>query len=184
MHGWVIRIGREALRLLLARRGVTFCRTRTWKESPDPERETELDRIEHILDRFPDRWFTFDEFGPLGIRPTTGSGWIEQGHAERLSVTYYRTLGVRDVLHDEHRVALVPQPRQSRSPTTSRRPSPAASLPNPSLPSSRASWSTTATSWRSRPGARYRDCAQPVSPRRPPEPTCELAPHPALHKPR
>lgn len=91
----MIRIGREALRLLLARRGVTICRTRTWKESPDPERETELDRIEHILDRFPDRWFAFDEFGPLGIRPTTGSGWIEQGHPERLFVTYHRTLGVR-----------------------------------------------------------------------------------------
>ncbi|MBW8707145.1 hypothetical protein MBT84_46690 [Streptomyces sp. MBT84] len=61
----------------------------------DPERETELDRIEHILDRFPDRWFAFGEFGALGIRPTTGSGWIEQGHPERLFVTNYRTLGVR-----------------------------------------------------------------------------------------
>nr|WP_308291908.1 helix-turn-helix domain-containing protein [Streptomyces sp. RS2] len=46
VHGRVIRIGREALRCLLARRGVTFQRTKTWKESPDPERETKLDRIE------------------------------------------------------------------------------------------------------------------------------------------
>lgn len=29
--------------------------------------------IEHVLDRFPDRVFAFDEFGPLGIRPTAGS---------------------------------------------------------------------------------------------------------------
>lgn len=36
VHGRVIRIGREALRGLLARRGVTFQRTKTWKESPDP----------------------------------------------------------------------------------------------------------------------------------------------------
>lgn len=36
---------------------------------PDPDREAKLDRIEHVLDRFPDRVFAFDEFGPLGIRP-------------------------------------------------------------------------------------------------------------------
>ena len=39
VHGRVIRIGREALRCLLARRGVTFQRTKTWKESTDPDRE-------------------------------------------------------------------------------------------------------------------------------------------------
>jgi len=78
VHGRVIRIGREALRCLLARRGVTFQRTKTWKESPDPEREAKLGRIEEVLDRFPDRVFAFDEFGPLGIRPTAGSGWARQ----------------------------------------------------------------------------------------------------------
>jgi transposase len=35
--GRTIRIGREALRCLLARRAVTFQRTKTWKESTDPE---------------------------------------------------------------------------------------------------------------------------------------------------
>lgn len=70
MHGRVIRIGREALRCLLLRRGITFQRTKTWKESPDPERDAKLDRIEQVLERFPDRVFAFDEFGPLGIRPT------------------------------------------------------------------------------------------------------------------
>lgn len=34
VHGRVIRIGREALRCLLARRGISFQRTMTWKESP------------------------------------------------------------------------------------------------------------------------------------------------------
>lgn len=56
-------------RHLLARRGISFQRTKTWKESPDPDREAKLDRIEEVLDRFPDRVFAFDEFGPLGIRP-------------------------------------------------------------------------------------------------------------------
>ncbi|MFD4829155.1 IS630 family transposase [Streptomyces uncialis] len=91
-HGRVIRIGREALRCLLARRGVTFQRTR--KESTDPERDAKLDRIEYVLEHFPDRTFAFDEFGPLGIRPTGGSCWAEQGRPDRLPATYHRTHGV------------------------------------------------------------------------------------------
>lgn len=48
-----------------------------------------------VGDRFPDRVFAFDEFGPLGIRPTAGSGWAEQGRPDRLPATYHRTHGVR-----------------------------------------------------------------------------------------
>jgi len=91
----VIRIGREALRCLLARRGITFQRTKTWKESPDPERDAKLDRIEQVLEQFPDRVFALDEFGPLGIRPAAGSCWAEEGHPERHPATYHRTHGVR-----------------------------------------------------------------------------------------
>ncbi|MFG2919868.1 IS630 family transposase [Kitasatospora sp. NPDC048298] len=94
VHGRVIRIGREALRCLLARRGITFQRTKTWKESTDPDYDAKLDRIEHVLDRFSDRTFAFDEFGPLGIRPTAGNCWAEQGRANRLPATYKRTHGV------------------------------------------------------------------------------------------
>ncbi|MGV9249548.1 hypothetical protein [Streptomyces sp. NPDC003710] len=65
-----IRIDREAMRCLLAGRGDTSRRTKTWEESPDPERDAELDRLEEVLDRFPDRAFAFDEFGPLGTRST------------------------------------------------------------------------------------------------------------------
>ncbi|MFE2584655.1 IS630 family transposase, partial [Streptomyces sp. NPDC059378] len=95
VHGRIIRISREVLRGLLVRRGITFLRTKTWKESPDPERDTKLDRIEHALDRFPDRVFAFDEFGPLGIRPTGGSCWAEQAKPDRVPATYHRTHGVR-----------------------------------------------------------------------------------------
>jgi transposase len=94
VHGRVIRIGREALRLLLARRGITFQRTKTWKESTDPERDAKLDRIEHVLEHFPDRVFAFDEFGPLGIRPTAGSCWAERGRPDRVPATFHRTHGV------------------------------------------------------------------------------------------
>ncbi|CAL9332349.1 hypothetical protein SUDANB140_00095 [Streptomyces sp. enrichment culture] len=95
VHGRVILIGREALRGLLDRRGVTFQRTKTWKESPAPDREAKLDRIEKVLDRFPDRVFAFDEFGPLGIRPTAGSCWAGRKPPDRLPATYHRTHGVR-----------------------------------------------------------------------------------------
>ncbi|MFD0622880.1 IS630 family transposase [Streptomyces sanglieri] len=94
VHGRAIRIGREALRCLLARRGITFQRTKTWKESTDPDRDAKLDRIEHVLDRFPDRTFAFDEFGPLGIRPTAGACWAERRRPDRLPATYHRTHGV------------------------------------------------------------------------------------------
>ncbi|CAM5719110.1 hypothetical protein GCM10010390_59140 [Streptomyces mordarskii] len=94
VHGHSIRIGREALRCRLQRRGITFQRTKTWKESPDPDRDAKLDRIEHVLEHFPDRVFAFDEFGPLGIRPTGGSCWAKQGKPNRLPATFRRTHGV------------------------------------------------------------------------------------------
>jgi hypothetical protein len=89
-----IRIGRETLRMLLARRGVTFQRTRTWKESPDPRREAKLAAIEDALERHAEATFAFDEFGPLGIRPVHGAGWARAGHRWRLAATYHRTEGV------------------------------------------------------------------------------------------
>lgn len=42
----------------------------------------------------PDRTFAFDEFGPLGIRPTAGSCWAPLSNPDRLSATYHRTHGV------------------------------------------------------------------------------------------
>jgi transposase len=92
--GRAIGLGREALRCLLARRGVTFQHTSTWKESTDPDYDTKLDRIEYLLEHLPDRVFAFDEFGPLGIRPTAGSSWAPSGSPDRLPATYHRTHGV------------------------------------------------------------------------------------------
>ncbi|MEU0297914.1 helix-turn-helix domain-containing protein [Streptomyces sp. NPDC006175] len=89
-----IRIGREALRCLLRRRGVTFQRTKTWEESSDPDFDAKLDRIEYALTERPDRTFAFDEFGPLGIRPTAGACWAKAGEPDRLPATFHRTHGV------------------------------------------------------------------------------------------
>jgi transposase len=89
-----LRIGREVLRTLLHRRGITFQHTRTWKDSPDPEYEAKLDRIEEAVGHHPERTFAFDEFGPLGIRPTAGACWARRGVPERLPANYHRTAGV------------------------------------------------------------------------------------------
>ncbi len=57
-----MRISKERLRQILDDHGITFQKTKTWKESNDPDKEAKLDRIEQILDR-----------GPSGSSPSTSS---------------------------------------------------------------------------------------------------------------
>ena len=90
-----VAIGRERLRQILHARGISFQRTRTWKESRDPDRDAKLDRIEHVTSHFPDRCFAFDQFGPLSIRPCHGSCWAPRKRPARLRATYHRTHGIR-----------------------------------------------------------------------------------------
>jgi transposase len=90
-----ITIGRERLRQVLHENDITFQRTRTWKDSTDPDFDAKLDRIEEVTSRFPDRVFAFDQFGPLSIRPHHGSSWARASKADRLPATYRRTHGIR-----------------------------------------------------------------------------------------
>jgi hypothetical protein len=91
LAGQGIRVGRERLRQLLRQQGISFQRTRTWKESSDPDKDAKLDRIEHVTAAFPDRCFAFDQFGPLSIRPCHGSARSPRSKPERLPATYHRT---------------------------------------------------------------------------------------------
>ena len=91
----VVKISRERLRQLLAAHGVTFQRTKTWKESNDLDRDAKLDRIDHVVYEYPDRTFAFDEFGPLNIRPVQGSGWAPAGEPQRQPANYHKLHGVR-----------------------------------------------------------------------------------------
>jgi len=93
--GRPVRAGRERLRQILHGRGISFQRTRTWKEPTDPDRCAKLDRIEHVTMHFPDRCFAFDQFGPLSIRPVHGSSWAPRTRPARLPATYHRTRGIR-----------------------------------------------------------------------------------------
>jgi len=63
----VVSVGRERLRQILDANDVTFQRTKTWKESNDSDRDAKLDRIEEVIEQYPERCFAFDEFGPLAI---------------------------------------------------------------------------------------------------------------------
>jgi transposase len=90
-----VRIGRERLRQILHARGISFQRTRTWKESTDPDRDAKLDRIDYVTSHFPQRCFAFDQFGPLPIRPVHGSAWARKAKPVRLPATYHRTHGIR-----------------------------------------------------------------------------------------
>jgi transposase len=91
----MVEVGRERLRQILRQHKVSFQRTRTWKESTDPDREVKLDRIEEVTTQFPNRCFAFDQFGPLSIRPHHGSAWARWCKPVRLPATYRRTHGIR-----------------------------------------------------------------------------------------
>jgi transposase len=92
-----VKISRERLRQILDRHGVTFQRTKTWKESTDPPevKEAKLDRIEEVISRWPDRVFAFDEFGPLAVHPVKGCCWAARKKPQRLRANYHKTCGTR-----------------------------------------------------------------------------------------
>jgi transposase len=94
-RGRKVVIGRERLRQVLNAEGITFQRTKTWKESPDPLKEHKLARIEWALEHARARTFAFDEFGPLTIRPVGGSAWSPRGRPDRLRANYHKPHGSR-----------------------------------------------------------------------------------------
>jgi transposase len=72
LAGAGLRIGRERLRQLLHARGISFQRTRTWKESADPDKDAKLDRIEYVTSAYPDRCFGSTSSARCRSGPATG----------------------------------------------------------------------------------------------------------------
>jgi transposase len=97
----ITEISREHLRTLLIGMGITFQRTRTWKDSPDPCYEEKKELVLGLYRAAEEgtlsgaRVVCFDECGPLSLRPWPGSGWFPQGRPRRMRATYRRTQGVR-----------------------------------------------------------------------------------------
>lgn len=96
-------ISKEHLRRLLQSMGITAQRTRTWKWSNDPLFEVkkgwvlaaykgaEAGTIDGVV-------VSFDECGPISLKPYAGSGWFPKGLPARQRATYHRFGGTRKLM--------------------------------------------------------------------------------------
>jgi transposase len=97
----VAAISRAWLRVLLRRLRVRWRRTKTWKESKDPDFQRKWRRIKALYRHRPKggRRISVDEFGPLNLLPRAGSCLAGPGKkVERHRATYSRKGGVRHLL--------------------------------------------------------------------------------------
>src|SRR5262245_7263043 len=112
-----IEISPRHLGTVLAEAGLSFQRTRTWKASPDPEYAAKATRILELCEQPPPDGpvVSFDQMGPVSLRPAGGSGWAPIGRPERQRADYNRRAGTRyvfgayDVHADRLRVRLRPK---------------------------------------------------------------------------
>ena len=103
--------------------GLSFQRTRTWKASPDPDYEAKAARSSRCAPAAAGRRgrvISFDQMGPVSLRPTAGAGWAPAGRPERQRATYQppRTAPATcsaptTSTHDRLRVRLRPRRRGS-----------------------------------------------------------------------
>lgn len=97
----VPRISLEWLRVLLRRSGVRLRRTKTWKESTDPDFWAKYRKVRRLYARRPagGRRICVDEFGPLNLQPRHGQCLVGAGkRVERHRATYSRHGGIRHFL--------------------------------------------------------------------------------------
>jgi transposase len=99
----VSSISKEHLRRVLQSLGITAQRTRTWKWSNDPLFEekkgwvlaaykgAEAGTIDGVV-------VSFDECGPISLKPHAGSGWFARGRPGRQRATYHRFGGTRKLM--------------------------------------------------------------------------------------
>jgi len=97
LHREGIVVSPAHLGRILRRAGLAFQRTRSWKASPDPEYEARAARVLGLY-RTPPKdgvVISFDEMGPISLRPHQGAGWARRRRPERLRATFTRRHGVR-----------------------------------------------------------------------------------------
>jgi transposase len=100
-QGIVASISCAWLGTLLRRRGVRWRRTKTWKESADPQFWCKYQRLRRLYRGCPKggRRICVDEFGPLNLLPRAGRCLAGRGKGvERHRATYSRKGGVRHFL--------------------------------------------------------------------------------------
>jgi transposase len=116
----IVQVSPRHLGALLAEANLSFQRTRTWKASPDPDYEAKAARVLALCEKPPQgAVISFDQMGPVSLRPTAGAGWARKGRPERQRADYNRRAGTRyvfgafDVHGDRLRVRLRPRRRGS-----------------------------------------------------------------------
>jgi transposase len=118
----IVQVSARYLGVLLADAGLSFQRTRTWKASPDPDYEPKAARVLALSAAAPPDdgvVISFDQMGPVSLRPIAGSGWTPRKRPERQRADYNRRHGTRyvfgayDVHADRLRVRLRPRRRGS-----------------------------------------------------------------------
>jgi len=115
----IVEVSARHLGHLLAEAGLSFQRTRTWKASPDPDYEPKAARILALCEQPPPGAvvISFDQMGPVSLRPTPGAGWAPRALPERQRADYNRRQGTRyvfgalDVHADRLRTRLRPRRR-------------------------------------------------------------------------
>jgi transposase len=118
-----IEVSPAQLGRILARNGISLQRTRSWKQSPDPDYEQKASRILALYREKPRNGvvISFDEKGPESLCPRHGRGWARRGRPERHRATYNRRQGIRylvgalDVHADYLRIR--PRPRRNGAST-------------------------------------------------------------------
>ena len=99
----VTTISKEHLRRILVSMGITAQRTRTWKWSNDPlyaekkgwvlaaYKGAEAGTLDGVV-------VSFDECGPISLKPQPGHGWFPTKRPARQRATYHRYGGTRKLL--------------------------------------------------------------------------------------
>src|SRR6266516_2524985 len=121
LAGEGIEVSPRHLGTLLAEAGLSFQRTRSWKASPDLDCAEKAARILALCEQPPRDGpvVSFDQMGPVSLRPTGGAGWAPRGRPERQRADYNRRAGTRyvfgayDVHADRLRARLRPRRRGS-----------------------------------------------------------------------
>jgi len=117
----IVQVSPAHLGRILKAAGLSFQRTRTWKASPDPDYEAKAARVLALYAQAPENGvvISFDQMGPISLRPMAGAGWAPRKRPERQRATFNRRHGVRyvmgafDVHADRLRVRLRPRRRGS-----------------------------------------------------------------------
>lgn len=117
LAGQAVAVSSAQLGRILARNGISFQRTRSWKQSPDPEYEQKAARILALYREQPENGvvISFDEKGPESLCPHHGRGWAARGRPQRHRATSSRRQGIRylvgalNVHNDYLRIRLRPR---------------------------------------------------------------------------